>query len=122
MSAFDALVEATARRVVELLREQDGLALGRLVDAATVARELGISRDTVYANANQLGAIRLGDGPRPRLRFDLARARAGLAACSPGQRSAGPQNGNGKRKARRSRNGGTGRSVELLPIRGRVDG
>lgn len=64
------LVEAIARRVVELLRAnepQDRPA--RLVDAATLARELGVERDWVYANAERLGAIRLG-GPRGRLRFD----------------------------------------------------
>jgi hypothetical protein len=46
---------------------------GRLVDAATVARLLGVSRATVYANADQLGGIRLGNGKRARLRFDPAR-------------------------------------------------
>lgn len=64
------LVEAIARRVVELLRTeiQQGRP-ARLVDAATLARELGVERDWVYANAERLGAIRLG-GPRGRLRFD----------------------------------------------------
>lgn len=64
------LVEAIARRVVELLRaEKPQERHSRLVDAATLARELGVERDWVYANAERLGAIRLG-GPRGRLRFD----------------------------------------------------
>jgi len=64
------LVEAIARRVVELLRTHElSEHQVRLVDAATLARELGVERDWVYANAERLGAIRLG-GPRGRLRFD----------------------------------------------------
>ena len=64
------LVEAIARRVVELLRgEETGECPARLVDAATLARELGVEREWVYAHAAQLGAIRLG-GPQGRLRFD----------------------------------------------------
>ena len=58
----ERVVEDAARRVTELLREQDNLPLGQLVDAATVARELGLSRDTVYAHADELGA----DPPRRR--------------------------------------------------------
>jgi hypothetical protein len=64
------LIEAIARRVVELLRTHDSPERpSRLVDAATLARELGVERDWIYANAERLGAIRLG-GPRGRLRFD----------------------------------------------------
>lgn len=65
------LVEAIARRVVELLGAGAFPARDpRYVDAATLARELGVERDWVYANARRLGAIRLGEGPRGRLRFD----------------------------------------------------
>jgi hypothetical protein len=64
------LAEAIARRVVELLRtEETPPHSGRLVDAATLARELGVERDWVYAHADELGAVRLG-GPKGRLRFD----------------------------------------------------
>jgi len=114
----ERVVEDAARRVMELLREQDHLAVGQLVDAATVARELGVSRDTVYAHANELGAIRLGDGPRSRMRFDLARARDGWAACSTGRRSERPEPRIVKPKPRRSPNGGAGRNRQLLPVRG----
>ena len=72
-------IEAIADRVVELLRERSpggGAPSGSLVDAATLARLLGVSRATVYANADQLGAIRLGAGKRARLRFDPARLTA----------------------------------------------
>jgi len=53
-----------------------------LVDAATLADHLGISRDTVYRHADELGVIRIGG----RLRFDLERAStpAGESAAQTG--------------------------------------
>jgi hypothetical protein len=65
------LVEAIAQRVAELLR-QNTPTPGALVDAQTLAGLLGVSRAHVYRNANRLGAQRIGDGERPRLRFDPA--------------------------------------------------
>ncbi len=43
-----------------------------LVDASTAARLLGVSTGWVYAHADELGAVKLGSGPKPRLRFDLS--------------------------------------------------
>lgn len=61
-------VEAIARRVVQLLR---GIrADAELVDAAELARRLGVDRSWVYTHAIELGAVKLGGGARPRLRFD----------------------------------------------------
>jgi hypothetical protein len=54
-----------------------------LVDAAELARQLGLSRATVYANADRLGAVRLGDGEKARLRFDPEAAKAALRAAAP---------------------------------------
>ena len=51
-----------------------------LLTAAQVARELQVSRSWVYQHAEELGARRLGDGPRGRLRFDLETVRA-AGAC-----------------------------------------
>ena len=42
-----------------------------LVDARHLARDLGASLDHVYAHATELGAMRLGTGPKARIRFDL---------------------------------------------------
>jgi len=64
----DLSVAAIAERVVELLREE-GVGPDP-IDAAEVARRLGVSRDYVYEHAEELGAIRLGEGSRGRLRFD----------------------------------------------------
>ena len=88
----DEDIEAVAARVVELLHEQPG-ATGRLVDAATLARTLNVDRDWVYARARELGAVRLGAGPKARLRFDIARARAALAAS--GRSTRLPRTGRG---------------------------
>ena len=62
-------IEAIARRVVELL-EKRGLQSRELVDAAELARRLGIERSWVYSHAIELGAVKLGGGTKPRLRFD----------------------------------------------------
>ncbi len=63
-------IEAIARRVVELL-DRRGLSGGpELVDAAELARRLGIERSWVYTHAIELGAVKLGSGRKPRLRFD----------------------------------------------------
>jgi hypothetical protein len=42
-----------------------------LVDAQALAVVLGVSRDFVYEHADELGALRLGNGPKARLRFDV---------------------------------------------------
>lgn len=79
-SADAPMIESIAKRIVELLRTdlRDVLSFA---DAATLADELGVTRDWVYSNAEKLGGIRLG-GPRGRLRFDRAVTRERLAAWS----------------------------------------
>lgn len=89
-------IEQIASRVAELVISRDiGGEAPRFVDAAHVARLLGVERDWVYEHADQLGGIRLG-GPRGRLRFDretlsdrLAQAAdPSLAATTPSGRIA----------------------------------
>ncbi len=105
-------IEAVAARVVELLHEDHALPEPhRLVDAATLGRLLGVSRASVYEHAQELGAIRIGDGPRGRLRFDPATA---LTAWQDREPHAEPQP---KQSAPRRR-ARTNSSAELLPIRG----
>lgn len=114
-------IEAIASRVAERLNEArrrqsvDGLNEG-LVDAATVARLLGVSRATVYANADQLGAIRLGKGKRARLRFDpttlIAAKRSGPDAGRPAQIA----------RKRRPSTRPEDPAARLLPIRGAAQG
>jgi hypothetical protein len=87
------------------------------VDAATLADHLNVSRAFVYEHAGELGAIPLGTGPRPRLRFDLEQA----MACFTRRESPGPkptQEAPSRPRRRRSLN----TTVELLPVRGRNPG
>lgn len=70
LTLTSAAVEQIAQRVVELLGEIQLAGPRRYVDAATLAAELGVERDWVYAHADELGALRLGS-PNGRLRFDL---------------------------------------------------
>jgi hypothetical protein len=80
MTLDDDDIEAVAARVVEVLRgERRARAVADLVDAATLARILRVDRDWVYAHAHRLGALRLGDGPKAPLRFDVQRVRETLA-------------------------------------------
>jgi len=107
-------IEAVARRVAELLRD-GGSAEGqtpspRLVDAATMARLLGVSRATVYAKAEELGAIRVGNGKRARLRFDPRRL---VSAPSAKETAKEGQVGRRRRTPKR-----TTSDDGLLPIRG----
>jgi hypothetical protein len=77
------LVAAIADRVTEMLRVEPAVTRATgLVDAATVAATLGMSRDWVYAHAEELGGKRFGDGPRGRLRFDLDHALAAWTSRS----------------------------------------
>jgi hypothetical protein len=73
----DAIAEATARRVVEIVAPPAATTFA-LVGARELARELGVSLDYVYSHAAELGGMRLGSGRRARIRFDLDRARLAL--------------------------------------------
>jgi len=113
-ATVEELARAVAARVVELLRDEHATlpaAAAEWVDASRLAAELGVSRDWVYAHATELGAIRLGDGPRGRLRFDISRALAAQAqhaeAVEPAPVTPAP-----RRRA-------SARAAELLPIHGR---
>lgn len=108
------LVEAVARRVVELLREEAGEAL----PASEIARRFGLSRAWVYAHADDLAAVRIGTGPRPRLRFYPSRVSRYLDACSVGSGTQEPENGEGKPRTARPRKRSSGQRTDLLPIRG----
>jgi hypothetical protein len=79
---------------------------GDLVDAAEIARRFGVSRDFVYDHADELGALRLGVGPKARLRFDPARVGSVLRALP--EKAVKP-----RRRPRRGQ-----RNSALLPIRG----
>jgi hypothetical protein len=67
-------IEALATRLAEILAgeapapppaEEDGM-----ISAAKVAELWEVRRAWVYQHREELGGVRLGTGPRPRLRFD----------------------------------------------------
>ena len=94
-----ALVDAVAVRVLELLDERQAAAASdgerrqvdatagasRLVDATELAEALSVSRRYVYEHSDQLGAVKLGSGKQPRLRFDVEAARAAMDRSQSGR-------------------------------------
>lgn len=101
-------VEAIAQRVAQLLSVSPLGQPVRYVDAAHLARVLGVERGWVYAHARPLGAIRLG-GPQGRLRFDLHHVQCTLADEAPASGGKAPA-----RRAAAARRV-TREGLELLP-------
>jgi predicted DNA-binding transcriptional regulator AlpA len=71
-------VHAIAEAIADVLAER-GLvvyagpsASARVLNAREVSQLLGRSAPWVYAHATELGAIRMGNGPKARIGFDLA--------------------------------------------------
>ncbi len=106
-------VEAIARRVAELLEYRAAQDVPGLVDAAELARRMGMERDWVYAHASELGAVRLGAGPKARLRFDPEVAIERMRRRAEGKRPAVPIH-----RPRRDRRSAPRSGAPLLPIKG----
>jgi len=103
-------VDAIADALAERLRGSDPPQA--LVDASEAAALLSVSTDWIYRHSASLGAVRIGSGPRARLRFDPARI-----AALPSEPTPPPA------PARRPRRRRSGTDVELLPVgRRRRDG
>ena len=98
----DEDIERIAQRVAELIRRP---AVG-LVGAEEIARRFGVSRTFVYDHAQDLGAVKLGAGPKARLRFDVERARDGLEQLAGAHRET----------AAPARRRGRPRKAEHLPV------
>jgi hypothetical protein len=102
-------IEAVGEHIAELVasaRPRIGL-----IDARELAEELGVARDWVYANAERLGGVRLGDGPRARSRFDVELARGALAG---GNNAQPPSNGAPRRRRGRPRREAVAAGVPLI--------
>jgi hypothetical protein len=92
----------------------------RLLTVAELADWLAVDADYVYRHAADLGVLRLGSGPRARLRFDLDEVRRRIgASCSVSRESEERESPATMpiRRPRRRRRSGT--NPPLLPIRGR---
>lgn len=87
-AALSVLADMVADRVVERMGEPAASPPAqRLLTAAEVAHRLGVTRSLVYTHANEMGGVRLGDGPKPPWRFTAASVDAWLHARSIGKRS-----------------------------------
>ena len=80
------------------------------MDASELARHLGVTRAWVYQHAGELGAVRVGSGPRARMRFDVQSAKEALGA---GERLTPARPRTAKTRPPSSP---AGRSAPLLPI------
>jgi hypothetical protein len=109
-------LDELADLIAERLRDAEPAAQC-LVDARAVGEAIGMTPAWVREHAAELGGRRLGDGPRPRWRFDLEQARTAGAALSLGQRSLAPDPAP-QAASRRRRRVAPGAGVELLPVRG----
>jgi hypothetical protein len=113
--ALDRLADLLAERLAVRL---SGLAPARaepLVDAAEIARLHGKTRSWVYEHAGELGAVRLGAGPRPRLAFSPARVAERLEKID--KPPAAPLPKTSPRRRRRERAGRTASGAPLLHVR-----
>jgi hypothetical protein len=114
-------IEQIAQRVAQLLHheppdeDRPAEAARRLMDASQLARHLGLTRAWVYEHASELGAIRIGTGPRARLRFDLNTAVAALDAHHPRESPSVPR----PPRAPSTRPRPKSPAAPLLPIRPR---
>jgi hypothetical protein len=75
-------IDQIAVRVAQLLRHQQSTQTNAenvgWLTVSQLARHLNLNRTWIYEHADELGAIRVGKGPKARIRFDLHTATAAL--------------------------------------------
>lgn len=108
------LADLLAPRIADALRAPAEV---ELLDAGEVARRFGVTAEWVRDHRDELGAISLGDGPRPRLRFDVQHVAATLTRRSESGRSldADPPVPKGDRPP--TSHGRSGNALDTLPVR-----
>lgn len=117
----EAFIDAVARRVIALLDEREPPSVG-LVDARTLARMFGMSVSSVHEHADELGAVRLGVGARPLVRFEVEQARAAWTRRVLGGQSHDsepPVDAAELGARRRGRNAAARPAAGLLPVKDR---
>lgn len=88
----------------------------RLLTAREVAAKYGLTATWVREHADQLGVLRLGAGPRPRLKFDPTTVAERLASCSSSRKTPQvPVPAPLRNRGRRAK-ASMGRSAQLLPV------
>ncbi len=84
-------LDALAGRIAELLGGRRPAPIARLLDTRELAEVLGVRPRWVHEHASELGAIRLGEGPRAPLRFDPEEVIARLPRHPDGTAPAAPR-------------------------------
>ena len=121
--SVEELAEAIARRMGPLAdHDRDGdhdddRDQQQLITASELASRIGRSATWVRQHRWDLGAVVVGDGPRPRIWFDPSRVTEALASCSASRKSDGPKPPARPASKPRARRPPLGTDVELLPIR-----
>jgi hypothetical protein len=126
MSLTDADIGRIAQRVVELLREESPArqadtsvsvsAEPEWISAGEYAEKFNVSLATVYRNADSLGAVRIGNGPKATLRLPAQTVEVSAAEDNGAARpdpKAKPNPPETKPRRRKSRG-----NVRLLEVRG----
>lgn len=108
------LADLVADRLAERLSR---VAEPEILTAQQVAERYGVAAAWVRENATDLGALRLGDGPRPRLRFDAATVAQAMKRRSERNASEEPDRRAPARVSRRPADGRSGKGLDSLPIR-----
>jgi len=108
--ALDRLADEIANRLALRFGGLMPAQAEALIDAAEVACRYRKTRAWVYQHAGELGAVRLGTGPRPRLGFSPARVAQALAAAERVEPPVRAAPGSPRRK----RTGSTADGVPLL--------
>jgi hypothetical protein len=114
-------VETVARRVVELQRAEsvpEGGENDYATHARTLATRYGVTPEWVRYNARKLGGVPLGDGPRPRWRFNVAVADGRIAAMRALSDPSEPPPAEKSKPRGRKRQTDT-QDTKLLPIKGK---
>lgn len=114
-AALDRLADLLAERLAVRLSGVTPARAESLVDAAEIARLHGKTRSWVYEHAGELGAVRLGSGPRPRLAFSPARVAERLEKVDKPTPAQLPKTS--QRRRRRERAGRTASGAPLLHVR-----
>lgn len=102
--SIEALAEALAPAVAALVLEAldsghrgESRAPAELLTAADVAQRFNVDRGWVYTHAAELGVIRLGEGRKPRIRFDARTVAQALRTRSASEGSHDRSNGRAER-------------------------
>lgn len=117
-------IEALASRLAELV----GSSLStpaeeparEMVSAAAVSRAWGVSRRWVYDHAEELGAVALGGGPRPRLRFDPDVVAERLGSPRPGRRLRRPDGKGSTGDDKRRRSGSISPATRAIVVESQI--